>query len=223
MATLLPSTSLSSTTTPARQQQQQASSSSAQAASGGGGDAGKKHPVDALSASLRNSKLSEDPLTELEPQAFKKLLLSQSSMANGLNSAETEKIPEHSSSSSSSSSPSTEKPSLSTLLHDRIWAQGGELVMQIGDVKEVDEDGKPVPRKVFENVELVNAEFSGEELQRAIANVQQACKEADCESVVLFESSGTSKGNHAFLMLRRVPSGAQELLELRVAVIGNGE
>ncbi|UZJ51073.1 hypothetical protein CBS101457_000393 [Exobasidium rhododendri] len=215
------STPTSSSASTAARQTQQAAASLAHASNGGGEvppSPAKKQaptPVEALSSTLKNSKLAEDSLVDMNPVVYKRLILNQDIAANAEGTAQGETM------AGSSSSSINEKPSLSTQLHDRIWAQGGELVMQLGEPKEFDENGDAVSRKMFENVELVNVAFSAEELQEAIANIRQACLEGDCESAILFESSGTSKGNYAFLMLRRIPSGAQELLELRVAVIGN--
>jgi len=213
----------SATTSSAHQQVNSQGSSGGESQVASGKKQAPTPPVDALTSTLQNSKLGEDnsiAYSHIDPTTYKKLLLNPNikDKLEAVDQYEAE-------TPSSSSLPSL--PSLSVLLHDRIWAQGGERVIQLGVPKVVEEGGEGqqqnVPRKLLENVELVNVEFTADELQQATKNVHQACVEAGCESVVLDESNSANTGNYAFLMLRRIPSGAQELLELRVAVIGNGE
>lgn len=194
--------------------------------------AGKKTTptLDALTSTLQSSRLAEKnslAYSDIEPEVFKKLLVD--------GDQEQETSADEKQAETSSSPSSSRLPPLRVLLHDRIWAHGGELVMQLGVPKaaatqqnggagagaESQQTATPTSQSL-ENVDHVKVDFTAAELQQAISHIRQACSEADCVAVVLYESSGV-KGDYASLMLRRIPSSAQELLELRIAVIGNGE
>ena len=171
--------------------------------------------VDTLTSTLQSCKLAEKnsaAYSHIDPARLKKLFLDGDAV---------EDQPREGADAASSSSLSPALPSLSVLLHDRIWAQGGELVMLLG-VPVLQDDGEGRQRKSLEGVEHVNVDFTPEETAQAIDNIRHACSQVACQSVVLHQSNG-GQGSYAYLMLRRIPSGAQELLELRVAVIGNGE
>jgi hypothetical protein len=188
-------------------------------------NAGKRtSTIESLTSTLQSSNLADkDSLAyrEIDSLEFKKLILKEASPIED----EKDKGTQIEDQSASSSSSSSHLPPLRVLLHDRIWAQGGEVVMQLGVSvhPQHDSDGQPIPApRKLEGIEHINVEFTAEELQDGIKKIAQACSEAGCESVVLHQTSNGNE-NCAFLMLRRIPSGAQELLELRVAVIGNGE
>lgn len=181
--------------------------------------------LDALTSTLQSSRLAEknsSAYSDIDAEVFKKLLVDGDQQElNGERSEAAEKQAESSTSSS-------QLPQLRVLLHDRIWAHGGELVMQLGIPKPTQENGGGESSQTIaapqslENVDHIKVDFTAAELQKAISHIKQACSEADCEAVVLYENNGAA-GDYASLMLRRIPSSAQELLELRIAVIGNGK
>ncbi|KDN50381.1 P-loop containing nucleoside triphosphate hydrolase protein [Tilletiaria anomala UBC 951] len=122
-------------------------------------------------------------------------------------------------------------PTLNAWLHDQVWSEGGELTLHLGGGK--DNDGR----------------FSDEkELERAIENVIDAAQAVGCTASVLRRgvlpkpaeenndphppssehqqeddrAAGTGEVFYsAHLMVRRIPASAQELLEIRIAVVGN--
>ncbi len=118
-------------------------------------------------------------------------------------------------------------PSLQAWLHDRVWAEGGELVLHIG--------GKAADEGVYE---------SEEELASALQTIKDAASKVGCEASCLrtgplprpaeetgdptlpaqaqepTEQAGPRRVS-AHVLVRRIPEGAQELMEIRVAVVGN--
>lgn len=165
----------------------------------------KKAPVaiDALTASLQASKLAEAgaaAFAQLSAAAIKHRLLHPQ-----VNSTEAERIPEHAPAAAAHDEEHDQAyqvaPPLSTYIHDRVWAEGGEFVLHITST---------------------DLTFTQPELDTALANIAQAAGDVECQATnLLVEPHATHSS--AKVMLRRTPNGAQELIELRIAVVGNGE
>ena len=115
-------------------------------------------------------------------------------------------------------------PALDAWLQDQVWADGGELALHVGGT---DADGR------FESLE---------QIEIAVQNVTRAAERVGCHASLLRsgpvprpseEGNGPQtpgdvgdavpahKNFSAHLMIRRVPASAQELMEIRVAVVGN--
>ncbi|EST08313.1 Elongation factor, GTP-binding domain protein [Kalmanozyma brasiliensis GHG001] len=92
---------------------------------------------------------------------------------------------------------------------DRVTYEGGEFVLRIGAPSPNESDAE-------------TATFTDEELSIAIANVVKASSLSDADASVLHQQTaedGHSRSAH--VLIRRIPAGAEELVELRIAVIGN--
>ena len=117
------------------------------------------------------------------------------------------------------SSAEDEFPALDTWLHDQVWSEGGELALHLGGK---DSDGY----------------FTSEaELDQALTNIQEAASKVACHASVLRKgpllkpaeeynapaNPPAPDASHvsAHVMVRRIPVSAQELMEIRVAVVGN--
>lgn len=151
--------------------------------------------LDALTASLQNSRLGEGIHSNLDSHTIKKILLNPNLSQDDI-------------------------PSLQTLLHDRVWYQGGEAVLLVGQCARINPADASHSSEDFvppQGVDHVDVAFTQAELDSAIAHIQEAATQGGCKASVIAQNS-----NHAYIMLRRIPANAQELLELRVAVIGNG-
>jgi hypothetical protein len=73
-------------------------------------------------------------------------------------------------------------------------------------------------------VEHVEISFTSAELDQSIKHLSIAAQRARCTINVLRRRVGEgAAGSSAFLLVRRIPENAQELLELRIAVVGNGK
>lgn len=158
--------------------------------------------IDALTATLQASKLAEAgaaAFAQLSAAAIKQRLLHPQVAP----APEAERIPEQGEVEEDEAAYRV-APALSTYIHDRVWAEGGEFVLRIASTPDE------------------GVTFSAAELDAALANVAEAAKEVECQTtnlIVVHHDTDSS----ADVMLRRTPNGAQELLELRVAVVGNGE
>ncbi|SNX86673.1 probable GTP-binding protein 1 [Melanopsichium pennsylvanicum] len=89
---------------------------------------------------------------------------------------------------------------------DRVAYEGGEFVLQIG---------APGPD------ESQRIAYTDEELSIATSNVIKASNLSDADATVLHEQSTEDGSKSAHILIRRIPAGAEELVELRIAVIGN--
>ncbi|KAF9897146.1 hypothetical protein BX616_006105, partial [Lobosporangium transversale] len=111
--------------------------------------------------------------------------------------------------------------SLQNLLAARIREGSGEALFEIG----IEEDGAPM--------NLTETEY-----QTAFSTVRTAASAIGAEVAIMFEknsgpslpestsgatgdSTDQSTGKTSYVMIRKVPKSAEELLELRVAVVGN--
>ncbi|MCO5611365.1 hypothetical protein L7F22_065618 [Adiantum nelumboides] len=172
---------------------------SAASAPAAGGVAGKKNAntIDALTATLQSSKLADgatsgDRLATMDNDAIKTLLLDTTTEAG---------------------------EGLSVCLHDHIWANGGEAVLRLGLPPRTYEEQEHFKHDI-DGIEAVDRCFTEDELELAVKNVVRACQDAEGQATVLCRGQ-SPQSSYAYLMLRRIPAGAQELLELRIAVIGN--
>ncbi|KAI9231348.1 MAG: hypothetical protein BYD32DRAFT_467250, partial [Podila humilis] len=110
--------------------------------------------------------------------------------------------------------------SLTTLLTARIREGSGETLFEIG----IEEDGAPM--------NLTDAEY-----QTALATVRSAAATVGAEVAIMYEKNSTPTNasgeatvegpapedvfKTAYVMIRNKPKSVEELLELRVAVVGN--
>lgn len=105
--------------------------------------------------------------------------------------------------------PASQAKGLVKYIADRVAYEGGEFVLRIG---------APGPGENQTDM----AAFTDDELSAAIANVVKASSLSDADASVLHQQTtqnGHSKSAH--VLIRRIPAGAEELVELRIAVIGN--
>lgn len=130
--------------------------------------------------------------------------------------------------------------SLGAILHDWAWSQGGEVILSLGRRTQMNghdsvsssvapakslADAVPSSLSVndqMEDVKHISISFTSKELSTVIRHVKLAAPQFDCQATTLYEHLDESEREpFAFIMVRRIPSNAQELLELRVAVVGN--
>lgn len=70
-----------------------------------------------------------------------------------------------------------------------------------------------------------NMGISELEYKKALEQLREVAKGMDCAVTVLLEQSGNGAGMEGYnskVLIRRQPKGTEELLEIRVAVVGNG-
>ncbi|TKY88158.1 hypothetical protein EX895_002868 [Sporisorium graminicola] len=185
----------------------------------------KKAPtIDALTANLHSTSLSASNSNAFDPRALssadlKKLLLEPVDDSTRSIPASLPSQPTHTSSSSNNDAaakerdpPSTAEPQAKGLVKyiaDRVAYEGGEFVLRIGT---------PEPR----NDATITSLFTEDELSFAIANVIKAASLSDADASLLHQqATEDGKGRSAHVLIRRIPAGAEELVELRIAVIGN--
>ncbi|PWN51188.1 P-loop containing nucleoside triphosphate hydrolase protein [Violaceomyces palustris] len=94
----------------------------------------------------------------------------------------------------------------SYLIH-KVNKEGGEFILRIGGKD--DQTGRPMS-------------LTEGEMDQALENLKVAASMVDCQTTLLVSRIREEDGERlAHVMVRRIPASAQELLELRVAVIGN--
>lgn len=181
--------------------------------------------LDALTATLQNSRIADNGKrrhSAVSPATYKRLFLEP----RGAKLTTNSDVPEYQHGQRPEAMEDL-PPSLSVLLHDRVWAQGGEVVLLLGQRKASDAQlsaqGRTgdVDQMTTPDLEHVDIPFTADEIVVSFANIDEAAAAAECQATVLLHTKDESHGDFAFVMVRRIPSNAQELLELRVAVIGN--
>ena len=183
----------------------------------------KKAPtIDALTANLQSTSISHafDPRA-LSPTDLKKLLLepidenaalasapapasitsqtNEPSKAIGAPPTDNEAAP---------APPAPQAKGLVKYIADRVAYEGGEFVLRIG---------APGP----DDASAERVTFTDQELSIATANVVKASSLSDADATVLHEQAAEDGSKSATVLIRRIPAGAEELVELRIAVIGN--
>ncbi|KAI3481666.1 hypothetical protein L1887_55799 [Cichorium endivia] len=104
--------------------------------------------------------------------------------------------------------PAAPAQGLPKYIADRVAYEGGEFVLLIGaDASNPDS--------------AEHIRFNDEELAIAIANVVKASNLSDADASVLDQRSLDDGSRSAHVLIRRIPASAEELVELRIAVIGN--
>lgn len=200
--------------------------------------------LDALTSSFSNTQITDE--LSIEPEAFKKLALQDPTLdatesegkQNGSQhidevAKKAEKAPEQ------NATPDQKARSLGSILHDWAWSQGGEVILSLGRRTQINSDestSSTTPAKSLadaipssmslgdklEDVKHINISINSKELSTIIRHVKLAASQVDCKATTLFEHLDEKEREpFAFIMVRRIPSSAQELLELRVAVVGN--
>ncbi|KAJ1021657.1 hypothetical protein NDA16_003793 [Ustilago loliicola] len=91
---------------------------------------------------------------------------------------------------------------------DRVAYEGGEFVLRIGATS-------------HEDANTPNVSYTEEELSIATANVVKASNLSDADASVLHQQTAQDGSKSAHILIRRIPASAEELVELRIAVIGN--
>ena len=99
------------------------------------------------------------------------------------------------------------KESLKAILKSLIGEGRGETLFDVGLERNGDSMG-----------------LSKEEYDKALGRLKDVSKEMKCAVTVLLETEGQgTEGFNAKVLVRRQPEVIEELLEIRVAVVGNGE
>ncbi|MCO5555722.1 hypothetical protein L7F22_009267 [Adiantum nelumboides] len=205
--------------------------------------------LDALTSSFSNTQITGE--LSIDPEDFKKLALQDPTLdvvgdeikQNGSShrteevAKKTEKAPEQNEHDNMKQSQTVK--TLGSTLHDWAWSQGGEVILSIGKRTQINKDDSAsfttpaksladaVPSSMslsdkLEDVKHVNISITSKELSTIIRHVKLAASQVDCQATTLFEHLDEKEREpFAFIMVRRIPSSAQELLELRVAVVGN--
>ena len=187
----------------------------------------KKGPtIDALTSNLQAATLSTPNTSRFDPAAFSpvdlKTLLLEPIRDDAAVTATSVTIPPpvgpgagnlgvDASSKECEVAPAASVPQARGLVKyiaDRVAYEGGEFVLQIG---------APAPEDIASAVPL----FSQEELSIAIANVVKAANLSDADATILHQQTAEDGTNAAHMLIRRIPASAEELVELRIAVIGN--
>ncbi|CCF50302.1 hypothetical protein NDA11_002593 [Ustilago hordei] len=105
--------------------------------------------------------------------------------------------------------PAPQAKSLVKYIADRVAYEGGEFVLRIGT-------------PFLENTTTPpNVTYTKEELSTATANVVKASNLSDADASLLDHQTLKDGTKSAHILIRRIPASAQELVELRIAVIGN--
>ncbi|EPQ27221.1 uncharacterized protein PFL1_05144 [Pseudozyma flocculosa PF-1] len=169
----------------------------------------KSHTVDTLTSSLQSTSLGNAPL-DLRGKTLKALLLEPVREREAPTKvAEAQSATGHDGAAVTDAALAPEAPKevgLADYIADRITREGGEFVLHVGSAQQ--NGGQPMS-------------LSQSELEQAIANVEAASKIADCDSKLLHVETTQDGERIAHLMIRRIPASAEELVELRIAVIGN--
>lgn len=176
----------------------------------------KKGPtIDALTANLQASSLNDHHA--LSPQAFKKLLLDNidekadtipAAILSGPDDAKSIASVGDVAVDADVAAPAAPAQGLPKYIADRVAYEGGEFVLLIGA-----DASNPDSAEHFR--------FNDEELAIAIANVVKASNLSDADASVLDQRSLDDGSRSAHVLIRRIPASAEELVELRIAVIGN--
>ncbi|PWN37153.1 P-loop containing nucleoside triphosphate hydrolase protein [Meira miltonrushii] len=196
--------------------------------------------LDALTSAFSNSHIASE--LSIEPEAFKKLALqdptsdatAEVGKQNGNQHTDevAKKAPEQNDTLSQTAK------SLGSILHDWTWSQGGEVILSLGRRTQINDESASsatpaksladaIPNSMtmgdkLEDVKHINMSLTSKELSTIIRHVKLAASQVDCQATTLFEHLDEKEREpFAFIMVRRIPSSAQELLELRVAVVGN--
>lgn len=178
----------------------------------------KKGPtIDALTANLQATTITDptfDP-TALSPAKFKKLLLEpidEKAASTPATIPATEPSVTESGDDAAIAAPAIlQARGLVKYIADRVAYEGGEFVLRIGSSL-IEEDAAAAADRTT---------FTDEELSIAIANVVKASSLSDADASVLHQQTAESGDKSARVLIRRIPAGAEELVELRIAVIGN--
>lgn len=196
---------MAATTSPTTVQATDIPSSSASNSASSTSKRDSRSTIDALTTSLRESSVKDLQTSsrfEIDAKRFKGILL-------------------HPLENDTEGKVGTPLPSLTTIIHDRVWSQGGEHVFLLGELSDVYGE---LDRSAPAEVEHVEISFTSAELDQSIKHLSIAAQRARCTINVLRRRVGEgTAGSSAFLLVRRIPENAQELLELRIAVVGNGK
>ncbi|SPO31238.1 probable GTP-binding protein 1 [Ustilago trichophora] len=177
----------------------------------------KAPTIDALTANLQSTAISTtfDPRA-LSPADLKKLLLepldhTAASIASSI-SPPLNEVPTTDAASNDHeaavAAPAPQAKGLVKYIADRVAYEGGEFVLRIG-----------APGPIEHSAQHVT--FTDQELSIATANVVKASNLSDADATVLHEQAAEDGTKSATVLIRRIPAGAEELVELRIAVIGN--
>lgn len=167
--------------------------------------------VDALTAGIQNASISTTPL--LGDKTFKDLLL------EAVEYVTPAPAPLIASAKSDASIPQPEVETISLIpnqasgpmdlsqyIATKVTNEGGEFIMHIGSRGD----------NAGQRMSLTEAEMT-----TAIANVTKASAVADCDATLLHQEVSGDGDRISHLLVRRIPASAEELVELRIAVIGN--
>ncbi|CAO1637671.1 unnamed protein product [Parajaminaea phylloscopi] len=92
--------------------------------------------------------------------------------------------------------------SLATFLQGKVFAEGGECVISVG---REDSDG-------------TRMELSEDEFRKILTTVPESAATVGVQATVLVSTPETRT---AYILLRQIPEGAQDFVEIRVACVGN--
>ncbi|SPO30116.1 probable GTP-binding protein 1 [Ustilago trichophora] len=180
----------------------------------------KAPTIDLLTANLQSTSIS----AAFDPRAFshadlKTLLLEPvenaasiaSSIPPPLNEvpiADAASKEQGAAAAAAAAAPAPQAKGLVKYIADRVAYEGGEFVLRIG-----------APGPDDHSTERLT--FTAQELSIAISNVIKASNLSDADATVLHERAAEDDTKSATVLIRRIPAGAEELVELRIAVIGN--
>lgn len=233
------------------QQGSTAAAATAAATAGGSRKTGSGPTIDALTVAAQHARLVDDDgdgeqhaLGGLDAATVRKLLLGQKETTAEDGSAGALKSDDGSKGKDTTQTEPPRIPSIQTWLRGRAWAQGGEAALMVGrrrtvaaetgdetaaggkadEARGIDQGARPDGTMAApEGVIHIDVDFTPDETHLAVKNIQNAASDTDFEVATIgFNDVPTSGGCWCCLLLRRVPANAQELLELRIAVIGNG-
>ena len=175
----------------------------------------KSTTVDSLTANLKQTSIST-PRLDLGGKTLKQLLLEPISERTPAAEQTHEKEAHSAQQVTSPAGPADQvadtaqsQPKVIGLpeyIADNITYEGGEFVLNIGSPSH--NGGQPMS-------------LTQEELDLAISNVTLASKLSDCDAALLHSETTADGERIAHMMIRRIPASAEELVELRIAVIGN--
>lgn len=190
----------------------------------------KKAPtIDALTANLQSTSISNPDQSTFDPSAvspadLKELLLAHidekavvgaaasipSQPADGSKdgAAPAPTTGESGEDATADAPPAPQAKGLVKYIADRVAYEGGELLLRIGATSSEDTNSSKVT-------------YTDEELSIATANVVKASNLSDADASVLHQQTAQDGGKSAHILIRRIPASAEELVELRIAVIGN--
>lgn len=180
----------------------------------------KKGPtIDALTSNLQSTSLDNDSAFDpgaLSPIALKKLLLEPiDEKAASIPAPKPAPAQDASNQADSKDGDAAlaalvapQAKGLVKYVAGRVAYEGGEFVLRIGEQSSAD---APADK----------ATYTDDEFSIAVANVIKASNLSDADATVLHEQAAENGTKSAQILIRRIPAGAEELVELRIAVIGN--